>query len=189
MPVSEVVLARIVRPIREPEADDARSELLRDVDAFAAMAQSARADGHVGVAQAAEAVLVVAEEIRVDRPYANTLLLSEASQLPVVVNGVPGDMERDGRAAAGEPVHERRVGDPLADRAGGAGPRVDVKAGAGVPVAPGRGLELERGEPGKRGGVGHAASVTHRPPHLQIDFRSTPFRKPFEGIDLWFGPG
>src|SRR5581483_8314022 len=130
--------------------------------AIAAMVQRACADRRVGVAQAAEAVLVVAEEIRVDRPDADTLLLGEASQLPVVVDGVPRDVESDTWTASGEAVDERGVGDPLVHRTSGPRPRVDVKARPRIAVAPGRGLDLESPQPVEEVLLRHGASLTHR---------------------------
>src|SRR5205085_12331026 len=76
-----------------------------------------------------------------------------------VVDAVPGHVDRDARAAARQLVDERGVRDPLPDGAGGARPRVDVEAGAGVPVAPGRRLELEPAQLGEDGVVAHARAV------------------------------
>ena len=95
------------------------------------------------MAEAAEAVRVVSEQVRVDRADPHALLLGVAPQLAVVVDRVPGDVERDARAAAGQAMDERRVGDPLVHVACGARPRVDVEARSRVAVAPGRRLDLE----------------------------------------------
>ena len=67
MPVAQVVLAGVVRSVGEPEADDRRADLLRDLDALAAVLERLRAHLRVRVAEASEPVGVVAEEIRVDR--------------------------------------------------------------------------------------------------------------------------
>ena len=114
------------------------------------------------MAQAAEAVLVVAEEIRVDRPDANTLLLSKASQPPVVVDRVPRDVQGDAWTASGQVVHEGGVGDPLLHSTSGPRPGVDVEARPRIAVAPGRGLDLEPAQPVEDVLLGHGASLTHR---------------------------
>ena len=189
VPLAQIVLSWIVRAVGKPETDDRGADLLRDLQALAAVLERLLAHTFVRMAQAPEPVRVVPEEVRVDRPDSDAAIGCVPAQGRPVVDAVPRDVECDRRAATRQALDEGGVVDSLPDGAGGAGPGEDVEAGARVSVAPGRGLELERGEPGKRGGVGHAASVTHRPPHLQIDFRSTLFRKSFEGIDLWFGPG
>ena len=144
---AQVVLAGVVRPIGEPEADDRRADLLRDLDALAAVLHRLRAHARVRVADAPEPVLVLAEQVRVDRADPDAPAGGVVAERGPVVDTVPGDVERDGRAAAGEAMDERGVVDPLPDGAGGTGPREDMEAGAGVPVAPGRGLDLERGKP------------------------------------------
>ena len=54
--------------------------------------------------------VVVAEQVRVDRPDPDALLArAKRAQRAVVVDRVPGDVQSDARAAAGEPVDEGRV--------------------------------------------------------------------------------
>jgi hypothetical protein len=124
------------------------------------------ADGAVGVTEAAEPVGIVSEQIRVDRADANPLLLGVARERRVVVHRVPGDVEGDARAAAGEPVHERRVVDPLEHVARGTGPRVDVEARPGVAVSPGRRLDLEPAEPIEDGALAHPGRASHIRPRI-----------------------
>src|SRR5204863_3784839 len=111
--------------------------------ALAAVFERACATAGVRVAEAAEPVLVRAEEVRVDRADADALLLRVLAERAVVVRRVPGDVQRDRGAAAGQAVDERRVREPLVHGARGARPGVDVEARAGVPVAPRRRLDLQ----------------------------------------------
>ena len=123
------------------------ADLLRDLDALAAVVERLRAHVRVGMAEAPEPVLVLAEQVRVDRADPDAAAGGVVAERGPVVDAVPRDVQRDGRAAAGQAMDERGVVDPLPDGAGGAGPGEDVEAGSGVPVAPGRGLDLERGKP------------------------------------------
>src|SRR5687767_917555 len=93
--------------------------------------------------EAPEAVLVVAEKVRVDRPDSDPALLGVTPQLAPVFDPVPGNVDGDARAAAGQAMDERRVVDPLPDGPGRAGPRIDVEARPGVAVPPRRCLDLQ----------------------------------------------
>jgi len=68
VPCAQVILARVVCSVGQPEADDRRADLLRDLDTLAAVFERLRAYPFVRVAQAPEPVRVLAEQIRVDRP-------------------------------------------------------------------------------------------------------------------------
>src|SRR4029077_19510810 len=121
---AEVVLARVVRAVGEPEADDRRAELPGDLDALQAVVEGESPHARIGMTHAPEPVVVLAEEVRVDRADADAALLGVAPQRLPVVDAVPGDVEGDGRAAAREPVHEGRVVDALPHAAGRARPGV-----------------------------------------------------------------
>jgi hypothetical protein len=166
VPAAQVVLAGVVGPVREPEADDRRAHLLRNLDAFQAVAYGLRANARVGVADAAEPIVVVAEEVRVDPTDADALPFGERAQLPVVVDGVPGDVQRDAGAAPGEPVDERGIGDPLADLAGSSRPRVHVEPRPRVAVPPGRRLDLEAPEPPDDRALVHRSRASHIPEEI-----------------------
>ena len=104
-----------------------------------------RGGAHAGVrvAQAAEPIGIVAEQVRIDRADPNPLPLGEGEELAVVVDGVPGNVQGDARAAARQPVDECGIGDALVDVTRGARPGVDVEPRAGVAVPPGRRLDLQ----------------------------------------------
>src|SRR5205085_1447718 len=138
----------------------------------------------IGVTDAAEPVVVVAEQVRVDRADADAALLGMAAKGRPIVDAVPGDVERHGRTTAGETVDERGVVDPLPDGPRGARPRIDVEAGAGVAVPPRRRLDRERLEPREHVALGHGASLTHRRPNYESTFDCTSFGSLYETIDL-----
>ncbi len=156
---AQVVLTRVVGAVGEPEADQGGPDLARDRDAFAAVVEGAPADGLVRAADAAEAVGVVAEQVRVDRTDAEAAFPGVGAQRRVVVDGVPGDVEGDARAAAGEPVDERRVRDPFPHVARRARPGIDVEARSRVAVPPARRLDLERPQAREHVVVAHGASA------------------------------
>src|SRR5207244_2994266 len=173
IPAAQVVLARVVRAVREPEADELRAELLGDRDALEAVVEGLPADARVWIADAAEPVLVLAEQVRVDRADADPALLCVPPKRAPVVDAIPGDVEGHARTTAGEAVHERRVVDPLPGGAGRAGPRKHVEARARVPVSPGGRLDLQCGKAIEVHPRESDASATE----LRICFRFFQFRK------------
>ena len=87
-----------------------------------AVVERLRADARVRVAEAAEPVVVVAEEVRVDGADPDALRPARAAERRPVVDAVPRDVDRDVGQQPGQPVDERGVVDPLPDGAGGARP-------------------------------------------------------------------
>ena len=94
----DVVLARIVRPVREPQLEVARAGRVHDVDAGEQVVERLAADPRVRVADAAEHVVVVLEDVRVDRAEADAEIGGVAGQVRVVVDPVPRDVEGDASA-------------------------------------------------------------------------------------------
>ena len=109
---------------------------LRDLDALEAMLQRPTPNRRIRVAQAAEPVDVILEEIRVDRTDPYALPRGEAGELRPVVDLVPRNVNGDARAGPGQLMNERGVGNPLIDRACRAWPWVDMEACAGVAISP-----------------------------------------------------
>src|SRR5687767_5451469 len=107
------------------------------------MVERSAAYGGIRVTQAAEPVLVFAEQVGVDGTDAKAALLGIAAELAPVVDPVPRSVDRDARATPGQLVDERSVRDPFPDRARRSWPRIDVEARARVAVAPGGGLDLD----------------------------------------------
>ena len=64
---ADVVLAGVVRPVREPQLEIARPGRVHDVDAGEEMVERLPADARIRVADAPEHVVVVLEDVRVDR--------------------------------------------------------------------------------------------------------------------------
>ena len=136
----EGVLARVVRAVGEPQGEDVGARLARDLDAFEEVVRGLPAHARVRVADAAELVLGLLEEVGVDGPDAQSQGLGVAFQFAVVVDPVPRDVDRHRGTHAGELVHLRRVGELLERVAGHALLREDREARARVAVAPGGGL-------------------------------------------------
>src|SRR6476619_1112850 len=174
-PRRQVVLAGVIRPVREPESDRRRPHLARDLDALATVLERPGADVGARVAEAAEPILVRAEQIRVDRAEPDTLRLRIASQRSVVLDHIPRNVQRDRRAAAGETVDQRGVGPPLVDGPGGTRPRVDVEPRPGVPVPPRGGLDLECGGSREYVVFVHGASLPDPSTHYDRAFDKDSF--------------
>ena len=151
MPLAQVVLARVVRAVGEPEADDRRADLARDLDALEAVLERLAADAGSGWQKLPSRYVVVLEEVRVDRADPDALAPRRSAR-----SSSQSSTRSHGMWIAtlgqqpGQPVDERGVGDPLVHGARRARPREDVEARAGVAVAPGRRLDLELPELGER---------------------------------------
>jgi hypothetical protein len=100
----DVVLARVVGAVGEPQLEVARAGLVHDVDALEEVVDRLAPDPRVGVADAAEHVVVVLEDVRVDRAERHALLRRVPRQVGVVVDLVPRDVQRDGGRDAGVAV-------------------------------------------------------------------------------------
>jgi hypothetical protein len=146
---ADVLLARVVRPVGEPDLEVAGSGRVHDVDARQVVVDRLPPDDRVGVRERAGLVVVVLERVRVDRAEGHPLRRGEVAESCVVVHPVPGDVQRDRRGQPGELVHRRRIRDLLLDGARRARRREDLEARAGVAERPGGqldGLLLELAE-------------------------------------------
>ena len=159
---AQVVLAGVVRAVREPQRLGVGAERARDLEALEQVLDGLGAHAGVGMRDGAELVVGVLEEVRVDRADAQPALLHVRAQVVVVVHRVPREVHRHGAGGAGEAVHLGGVVDALADVARAARLREHAEARARVAVAPGGGLDhevaqrgLDRGRrppPGRRAG-------------------------------------
>ena len=129
-----------------------------------------RAHTWIGVTDTAEPVVVLAEQVGVDRPDPDALLASEARQSAEVVDRVPGNVQSDAGATPGEPVDQGRVGDALLDGARRSRPRVDVEARSRVAVAPGGSLDLQRAQLSEQAALVHAAQSDASRPDFECAF-------------------
>ena len=114
------------------------------------MVERLLADRRVGVAERAELVGIVLEDIRVDRADRDAVRLGVLAHRGVVVilGLVPGDMDRDRGGDAGHLVNDRGVIELLAGGGGRARPGKSLEARATVGIAPAGRLDpllLERG--------------------------------------------
>src|SRR5262249_8955515 len=89
----ERVLARVVRAVREPEADDRRPQLVRDRDALAAVIERARSYEGIRIAEAPERVRVVAEEVGIDRADPDPVRVRIVAESAPVVDEIPRNVE------------------------------------------------------------------------------------------------
>jgi hypothetical protein len=132
----DVVLARVVRAVGEPQLEVARAGRVHDIDALEQVVDGLLPDPRVGVADAAQHVVVVLERVRVDRPQRDAQLPGVGRERGVVVHLVPGDVEGDRRRDAGVGIDLRRVGDLLVRVARHARLREHLEPGPGVPEGP-----------------------------------------------------
>ena len=114
------------------------------------------AHARVRVGDRAELVVVVLEQVRVDRADLQPARLDVLAQRAVVVDLVPREVQRDRAGGAGQALDLGGVVDPLEDVARAAGLGEGPEARAGVAVAPGRGLDHELAQAGLD--VGHVLS-------------------------------
>jgi hypothetical protein len=112
----------------------------------------------------AQAVVVVLEQVGVDRPDEDAEVGGVRGELVVVVDQVPRDVQRDPRGDAGERVDLRGVLELLERVAGDAGLAEDLEPGAGVAERPGGQLDGLRGQRVEGAGakVGHGEDLVLR---------------------------
>jgi hypothetical protein len=167
--LAQVVLARVVRPVREPQGLRARAERRRDLHALEHVRHGLLAHARLRVRERAELVVGVLEEVRVHRADGQARGLDVRAQLRVVVDRVPREVQRHRPGRPREPVHLGGVLDALEHVA--RAPRLGKHAEAGprVAVPPRRRLDDERAEGGGQvghgvsSGSGHAAAGVARP--------------------------
>jgi len=97
----------------------------------------------VGVADAAEPVVVVLKRVAVDHADAHAEVGGVLGQRGVVLDGVPRDVQRHARRGRGEAVHLRGVGQLLERVPGHAWLREHLETRTGVAVGPGGDLDLQ----------------------------------------------
>ena len=158
------VLPRVVRAVCQPDLQGRRAGGPHDVDALQVVGDRLGADPFVGVAQGPQLVVLVLEDVGVDGPDGDALVLGVAAQGVVVVRPVPRDVQGDARRDAGEAVDLGDVVDLLVGVAGHARGGEDPETSAGVAEGPagqldGLGLQQAAGlgaqvGQGRGGGVG-----------------------------------
>ena len=138
---ADVVLAGIVGPVGEPQLQVPGAGHIHDVDAREQVVECLAPHARVGIADAAEHVVVVLEDVGVDRPEADAGVRCVTGQVGVIVDPVPRDVERDARRDAGEPVDLGGVGDLLVGSPRHALLGEHLETGPGVAEGPRRQLD------------------------------------------------
>ena len=133
---TQIILPRVVGAIGEPQAEQARANRLRNLHALHQVRHRAAAHRGIGMADAAQPVDIVLEDVGIHRADTHPALSRIRHQARPVVHPVPGYVDGHRRADAGEAVDQRRVIDLLPHRAGSARPREHREARTGVSVSP-----------------------------------------------------
>ena len=155
LPRADVALARVVRPVGQPDLEVSRAGAVHDVDALDVVVDRSPPDGLLRVGERPELVLVVLERVRVDRPQTHPERLRVGGESAVVVDLVPGNVQRDARCETGQRVDLGRVGDLLERVARHARLGEHLEPGPGVAERPRRQLDLLLLEPGEDRCVQH----------------------------------
>ena len=117
----DVCRARIVRAVGEPQREIAALQPAGDLHAVLDVLNRTPPHFGIGIAERAELVDLILEQVGIDRPGPDAVLLTEprhgvdAAQ-PVLE--VPQDVQRERRADPGELVHVPGIGEFLFDGAG-----------------------------------------------------------------------
>ncbi len=160
----DVVLARVVGAVGQPDLQVARAGLAHDLDAPQMVVDGGLTDRSVGVGEAAELVDVVLEGVGVDRAEAQAEVGGVGAELGEVVDLVPRDVEGDARGEPGDGVDLGGVGQLLERVTGHAGLGEHLEPGARVAIGPRRHLDrlplehVERCLTERRGVEGHRIS-------------------------------
>lgn len=161
LPLTDVVLAGIVRTVREPQLQVPGPGRVHDVDALQQMIDRLAADRRLRVADAAQLVVVVLEGVGVDGAQLHATLLGVLREGRVVLDLVPGDVQRHGRGHPGELVDLPGVVQLLPGIARNTLLGEHLEARSRVPVRPRRRLDGLCFEGGlHRGELGHVRAPT-----------------------------
>ena len=139
LPVADVRGAGIVRSVGEPQHDIAAVQPSRDGDAVARVPQRVFAHGPVGIAERAELVHLVFEEVRVDRARLDAVLRRKRYDPIDIVQAarqIPQHVQRQRRTHARELVDLLRVGEFLVDGRGGGRLQILAETGSGIGEPP-----------------------------------------------------
>ena len=110
--------ARIIRSIRHPQRDVARSQRLADLNAIEYVLESALANVRIGIAQRSKLVFLVLKEVGINRARAHAVValqFAHRAHIRQPVGQIPQHMQRQRRRHAGEPVHFGCIGKLLFD--------------------------------------------------------------------------
>jgi hypothetical protein len=142
LPGPDVVLARVVGAVGEPQFEVGRSGGVHDVDALEQVGHGLLAHPWVGVADAAQLVVVVLEDVGVDGADTDPEVAGVPGQRSVVIDLVPGNVHRHAGGDAGEPVNLGRVFGLLPRGTRHSRLAEYLEPCSAVPEGPGRQLDL-----------------------------------------------
>src|ERR1700680_1861287 len=125
---AQVILSGIISAISQPQADNARTNLLRNVDALDYMRDRLFAHSPVEMAQAAETVRVILKEVGIHSTNTQAELPGVFLHGTPVIFSIPGNVDGNSRADARDLLHLGRVGQLLAQIAGRPRPVKDLEA-------------------------------------------------------------
>lgn len=141
--LANVLSARIVGAIGEPEGDVAAFDCCGDVDAVENVFESGFADLRVGISEGSEFIDLILKEVGVDGAGTDACFVCEGCDFRSVVVEVPEDVEREGGADAGDAIHLGRVAEFFFNRGGGGGLMEFAETGAGIGETPGGEFDAE----------------------------------------------
>ena len=118
----DVLRARIVRAVGEPQRQVAAAQTLSDFDAVQNMLQSLFPNLAIGIAERSVLVDLVLKHVRVDGAGAQSMLRREclnAANTAGSFRQIPQHVQRNRGANAGPSMHLARIAEFLFQRAGG----------------------------------------------------------------------
>ena len=150
--LGEVVLTGVVGAVGEPQRLGGRAELGRDRHALDQRIDRLGADRRVGIADRAELVVGILEDVGVDGAEAQPELGRVVAQRTEIICRIPGEVRRDRRGRASEAMHLSGIVEALKNIARPTRLGEDAKPRAGVTKTPRRRLSHPRaaGSPGGR---------------------------------------
>ncbi|MCY1217031.1 hypothetical protein D9M72_289300 [compost metagenome] len=150
LPAAHVVLARVVRAVRQPDLQVPRAGGVHDVDAFEVVVDRTATDRFVRGRQGTELVLVILEGVRVDGAQAHAQACRILAQCGVVIHLVPRNMQRNGGRQARQFVDFGGVRDLLLHGPGSARRAEHLEARTRISIGPRRDLDGKLLEPAQR---------------------------------------
>ena len=141
LPGRDAVLPGVVGPVGEPQLEVPGAGLVHHVDTRQEMVERFSPDARIGVRHTPQHVVVVLEDVSVDRPEPDPGVGGRLTELLVAVDGVPRDVQGDAGGHTGVGVHLGGIRDLLERRTWDALLGEHLEAGARVAERPGGQLD------------------------------------------------
>ena len=136
LPFQGVVLTGVVGAVGEPQLEIPGARCVHDVDALQQMIGRFATHPGIGVGDRTQHVVVVLEDVAVDRTDAHAEAVGMFGEMGEVIDPVPGDVQRNAGRNAGEGVHLGGVGNLLVRISRDATLGEHLEAGARVAECP-----------------------------------------------------